>query len=347
MQRALPMASWPLADIALFDALYRVGSLLDGRGPCSAQRPASRRTTAFAYGSWLGWLDRHEPEALAEPPVLRATPARLLAFAKGRDDISPISLESLMRGAIQPLMAEAADRDWSGQRRILDRLRRRAQMHQSGRKTGRIRSSAELLQTGRTLAAEGTGHAPNALTAARRRRNGVMIAVLSLLPIRRNAFCNIELDRHVDPGPPFRITVDADLSKTGVPWSAECPDVLHPLLIDYLQNVRPYLARRSAGDDRALWLNDQGKRFAPNTMTACISDATRRQLGVAISPHLFRDAAATTMASKSPGDARAVRDLLGHKGFDVVDKHYNHAKMIDASRLYARLVTGQRKGRPA
>jgi integrase/recombinase XerD len=81
-------------------------------------------------------------------------------------------------------------------------------------------------------------------------------------------------------------------------------------------------------------------------MTGRISEATRRQLGVAVSPHLFRDAAATTMTSQSPRDARAIRDLLGHKGFDTVDKHYNHAKMIDASRHYARMLVAKMSGGP-
>jgi site-specific recombinase XerD len=184
------------------------------------------------------------------------------------------------------------------------------------------------------------------MTEARRRRDGAMIAFLSLLPIRRRAFCNIELERHVDPLPPFRITVDADLSKTRIVWTAVPPAELTPVLDDYLRHVRPFLAGRSPQPDSALWLNDHGRRLAPNTMTGRITSATSKNLGTAVSPHFFRDAAATTLCTESPEAARAVRDVLGHKGFDTVDRHYNHAKMIDASRRYAGMLVKLEKGKP-
>jgi integrase/recombinase XerD len=338
MRRALQVADWPKADVALFEALYRSGSVLDEHGPFADHRAGSRRTTRFAYACWLGWLSVHDTRALAEPPATRATAPRLMEWAASRNDLSAISISSLLSSAIHPLMAMSPDLNWTAQRRVLDRLRHRAQRHRSHCKAGRVQSSSLLLRVGTELATCATGRPPLSLSEARSRRDGAMIAVLSLLPIRRRAFCNIELGRNVDLHPPFRITVDPDLSKTGTLWTALIPVELVPVLDDYLRYVRPFLAGRSVHHDPALWLNDHGRRLAPNTMTGRITAATKKSLGVAISPHLFRDAAATTMVTQSPQAARAVRDILGHKGFDIVDKHYNHAKMIDASRLYAGML---------
>ncbi len=338
MGRALPCVDWPEVDRALFDALYDRGSILDGPGPFASHRPATRRTITFAYACWLGWLALRDPSAFGEAPVFRATPARLVEWVAERGDLSPVSLSSIVDAALKPLFAAAPNQDWSAQRRIIDRLQRRARRKVSARKTGRIRSSGELLRLGMALATANAGHPPASLGEARKRRDGAMVAVLALMPLRRRAFCGIELGRHLDPLPPYRITVDPGLSKTGAVWSAELPAVLAPVLDDYLRHVRPYLASRSSSPDSALWLNDYGRRLAPNTMTDRISAVTRRTLGVAISPHLFRDAAATTVTSESPKDARTVRDILGHKGFATMDRHYNHAKMIEASRRYAAMM---------
>lgn len=346
MRRSLKNSDWPEADLALFDALYRCGSILDVRGLFAGHRAGSRRTTRYAYASWLGWLVGRDPAALMEPPEARATATRLVEWVASRGDLSPVSVASLVVSAVEPLMAMSPDMDWTPQRRVLDRLRLRARMHCSHRKSGRIKSSRSLLRIGTELAASGAGYPPKSLSEARRRRDGAMIAVLSLLPIRRRAFCNIQLGRHVEPLPPFRITVDAELSKTGAVWTAVPPNELIPILDDYLRHVRPFLADRSQESDPALWLNDHGRRLAPNTMTGRITAATRKNLGTAVSPHLFRDAAATTLVTESPEAARAVRDILGHKGFDTVDKHYNHARMIDASRRYAGMLVKLEKGKP-
>ena len=47
---------------------------------------------------------------------------------------------------------------------------------------------------------------------------------------------------------------------------------------------------------------------------------TKEQFGVAINPHLFRDAAATTMAIADPANVRLAAPLLGHRTFTTTEK---------------------------
>jgi integrase len=54
--------------------------------------------------------------------------------------------------------------------------------------------------------------------------------------------------------------------------------------------------------------------------------------------HLFRDAAATSLARLSPQDAKLIRALLGHQSFGVAERHYIQANMIDAGRSYQAVV---------
>ena len=72
--------------------------------------------------------------------------------------------------------------------------------------------------------------------------------------------------------------------------------------------------------------------------------ATRPTLGVSISPHLFRDAAATSLARLSPQDAQLIRALLGHQSFGIAERHYIQANMIEAGRTYQAVIE-QLKGR--
>jgi integrase len=70
-----------------------------------------------------------------------------------------------------------------------------------------------------------------------------------------------------------------------------------------------------------------------------ISDHTRQEFGRPISPHLFRDCAATSIAIDNPkhiGDASLV---LGHADHKMTEKHYNHARSLEASRKHSATLT--------
>lgn len=60
--------------------------------------------------------------------------------------------------------------------------------------------------------------------------------------------------------------------------------------------------------------------------------------GRGISPHFFRDAAATTLARMSSESARLISPVLAHSGFRTAERHYIHARTIDAGLDYASLI---------
>ena len=63
---------------------------------------------------------------------------------------------------------------------------------------------------------------------------------------------------------------------------------------------------------------------------------TKRQFGTAIWPHLFRDCLLTSLAVDQPDLMTIGATLLGHTRLETGEKHYNQARMVDASRQYGR-----------
>jgi integrase len=69
-----------------------------------------------------------------------------------------------------------------------------------------------------------------------------------------------------------------------------------------------------------------------------ISKITLRTLGVDVSPHLFRTAAATTAAAHGGRTPHLASAVLGHTDPRVTEAHYNRATSIEAAKTYAALI---------
>jgi integrase len=72
---------------------------------------------------------------------------------------------------------------------------------------------------------------------------------------------------------------------------------------------------------------------------------TKEQFGVAINPHLFRDAAATTMAIADPANVRLAAPLLGHRTFATTERYYRQARALEAHRAFVDVLFGKKAGR--
>lgn len=334
-------ADWPAADRAMWAAITFRGGPLDDMGPLAHLRASSIRTLEISYGRWLGWLSTMDPPgALAEPPAARATAPLLSAWMRDLAALSPTSRLTFAEQTIRILSAWSPEADWASQRRLLSLLRCEVADTPSTRKDGRILSSADLLDLGLRLADGGDAIGPTQkLAEAKRRRDGVMIAFLALLPLRRRSFCALELGRSVIVRPGgVSIHLDGDDTKPGSPWEAPLPAALDAPVRHYIAEVRPWLMERSGENHAHLWVNDSGRPYSDLHLGDRITRITERHLGVRVPPHLFRDAAATTLAHHSPDAARLTRAILAHSSFRTAEKHYNHARTIDAGRRYFALI---------
>jgi integrase len=136
------------------------------------------------------------------------------------------------------------------------------------------------------------------------------------------------------------ISLPGDLTtKNGLPWSCTVPDILLPLLRLYVEEVRPWFLQRSTARHDILWVGDRGDPYVENYFGMKMSNVTERLTGVRVSPHLFRDAAATTLARTSTDAARLIRPVLGHTSGGTAERHYIHASSIEAGRSYADVIS--------
>ena len=65
---------------------------------------------------------------------------------------------------------------------------------------------------------------------------------------------------------------------------------------------------------------------------------------MALCPHLFRDAAATTLAIADPAHVRVAAPLLGHRTFATTERHYRQARAYEAHRSYLDVLSSLEEG---
>lgn len=286
-------------------------------------------------------LPRRSLRRLPSLPRARIRARRLAAWMEARPDLAPMSRLMLCDAVLRVATAADPDADWSAERRLRRRLRREAHGAHGDRKLGRVPSTAVLLDAALDLAGAQAEAAATDLQALQRRRDGAMLAVLALMPMRLRAFVELRLGRSVlVEAEHIRIALSADMTKTGVPWEAEVPEAAAAPLRRYLEEVRPALVVRGGRpDEDRLWLGDRGRPYKRGHLSQRIQSVTERLLGVRVPPQFFRDAAATTLARTSPEAARLTRGLLGHAGFRTAERHYNQARALEAGRDYADVLT--------
>jgi integrase len=69
-----------------------------------------------------------------------------------------------------------------------------------------------------------------------------------------------------------------------------------------------------------------------------VSKLTFETLGVDVSPHLFRSAAASTAATYGRSTPHLASALLNHTDPRVTEEHYNRASSVSASKIYAEII---------
>ena len=62
-----------------------------------------------------------------------------------------------------------------------------------------------------------------------------------------------------------------------------------------------------------------------------------------MSPHLFRDAAATSIVIEDPEHVRIIAAINGHRSLRTDEKHYIQATGLEAGREYQQAILARRR----
>jgi integrase/recombinase XerD len=142
-------------------------------------------------------------------------------------------------------------------------------------------------------------------------RDGLMIALLALRPLRLRTFSLIRVGTHLrQVGEEWRMVFEGPESKSGRPFEITVPENLTPRLQHYLQEVLPKFTAADPHD--GVWASTKGGPLTANSIARIITERTRKAFGQPVNPHLFRHCAATTIAILQPHRIGVARDLLGH-----------------------------------
>jgi integrase len=333
----LPIDQWPEADRRRWLRACSASDLLDDElGARSGYAHISNMKAAKGYGRFLNHLSLVEPEALDEACAERITRERVRAYVERLTAIGNSTQTILARLQELGEVAKVMDpnRDWSFINRLASKVRAR---HRPAREKTNLRPSNELVDLGLKLIREAEGLV--GVDAAIIHRDGLLIGFLALIPLRRRNLADLVIGRTlIRQGSGWSVYFDEADTKTHAPFEIGLPDILGTPLETYLDKHRPVLLARSGRWARpvedAIWVSKDGSPMTQMAIYDRIRARTKEEFGVAINPHLFRDAAATTMAIADPANVRLAAPLLGHRTFATTERYYRRARAEEAHRAF-------------
>ena len=335
--RSLPLPEWPDADRRAWDEACLPGSRLKPGGAASYLAEVSRDDFARRYGAFLGFLQRSGRLERKAPAAAQVTLVNVEAYitdltARVRSVTAWNCVYKLRRAA--ELIAPKADFSW-----LAEIEKDLALVMEPRSKFDRLVLSGRLVEAGLALIAEAQEFAKNDLFRARGVRNGLMIALLAFCPIRIKNFAALEIGetlKEVDGT--WWIALPRNIMKSSRPDERRVPAVLNSCIDIYLNQSRALLLRSEASTN-ALWISSTtGRAMTKKNLGTLISKITLKTLGVDVSPHLFRTAAATTAAAYGGNTPHLASAVLGHTDPRVTEEHYNRPSSMNASKIYAEII---------
>lgn len=337
--RSLPVDEWPDADRRCWEAACRPGFRFTPGGTASRLAPVSRDDFARRYGAFLGFLQRtrrlqRDASAGAQVtlPNVEAYVANLVLRVRS---VTVFNCVYKLRRAAE-LVAPNTDFAW-----LAEVERDLALVMQPRSKFDRLVSAPRLVEAGLTLVIEAQQLAKPDVLRARGIRNGLMIALLAVCPIRLKNFAALALGttfKEVDGR--WWITLRRSATKSRRADERCVPEWLNDAIDLYLNQSRPALLGSKDPTD-ALWVSSRtGRALTAKNLGTLISKITFQTVGVNVSPHLFRTSAASTAAVHGGNTPHLASALLNHTDPQTTEQHYNRASSMTAALKYANLVEG-------
>jgi site-specific recombinase XerD len=206
-------------------------------------------------------------------------------------------------------------------------------------KFDRLVLTHRIVEAGLTLIAEAEKYAKSSFQQAQNIRNGLMIVILGLTQIRLKNFVALEIGHTFkEVNGSWWVCVPSGSTKNKRWVEKRIPNSFNHAIELYLKDARPTLMK-SPRPDNSLWISSRtGRRFTYKNLGTLISKITLRTLGVDVSPHLFRTAAASTAAVKLPGFPRLPSALLSQADPRIADEHYKRTTSLNAANVYGDFV---------
>lgn len=339
--RSLPIAEWPAADRDAWIAACRPSQRLVRGGAGAHMKPITLSDLARRYGYFLDFLDRSGLFDRRRPAAGNVTPENVAGYL---NELQTRVSSVTVYGSIYKLRRASELLDPHSEFFWLTEIEKDlALMMRPRSKADRFVLSEVLVENGLTLMAE-ADHSTTCsdLAKARQFRNGLMVAMLALHPIRLKNFAGLEIGRNfVNIEGRWWIILGAAETKEKRPDERRLDDMLAPMLEKYLSNYLDVLAQES--ESNALWLSSaDGHPMTYSAVADAIKRTTSTAIGVGVSSHMFRTAAASSAAVHAGHNPYLASALLHHRDPRVTEEHYNRASSLSAAKKFARIIRRDR-----
>ncbi len=231
----LPVKDWPEADLEAFQHAYAPGDIFDeDRAPGAHHSEVWRRMIRTTWRRWLGFLTEHYPANLMKAPTERITPETTRAFVEHLSaEVRPTTVAMSVAHLYAAARPIAPAIDW----RWLASLKARL----AGRASPQDRFEC-LVPPWHTLdfGIEMMEEAASLRSARSQRelhyRDGLLIAFMSALPLRRRNISALTVTRHLEfDAAGVNILLYPEDTKSKRAESFRVPDTLLPYLLSYLK----------------------------------------------------------------------------------------------------------------
>jgi integrase/recombinase XerD len=340
----LPFPDWPAEDRSRWEAAFKQGNWFDEGGLGAHLSVATRRVFKGSYARFLTFVAERYRDRLAPPPEQRIDRTILAEYVAWRRRHRPeivlaVDLHHL-RGAFRLICPES---DWSWLLTIAKRIsataRRKAPRYNLVTSERLYALGIQLMdQAEAAVDTAGEIHKGHAFQY----RDGLMIALLTLIPLRLRTFVALRIGRHlVKSGDLWSLAIPAVDTKSRRPLDFPISQELSVRIERYFGCFRFRIPAADQHD--GVWVSNRGRPISSNAVYAALVKRTKEAFGFAVNPHRFRHAAATFWSIHDPVNVRGVKDLLGQVSFGTTDSYYIMAHSRIAGRTVARIVDQLRK----
>ena len=335
----LPKSAWPAADQAAWTAALIDGGLFGQRSALAHYDAGRLKVMGAAYGRWLGFLKDILPREDIVSGLDHACDVQLLAsFMEQLEVVAPYTARRYLTDLLTVCRAMRPTEPFRALHRAVRHLWRTARSMSD--KHSRMVPARDLYRFGLQLMRQAPDRS-TPLKRAGRYRDGLMIAMLAAAPVRIGNFLSVMIGDHLRwDGTCYRLCFRGTEVKNRRYIDATLPIELIPYIREWIEVYRPECVSRRGrwyrGDvGNALWVSDNGTAFSGAfTVRERIERQTFERFGKRINPHLFRDIAATSIASEIPRDVAIVTVVLGHTTPRTGERFYNQARSVVASLAY-------------
>jgi integrase len=357
---SLPLADWPKLDRSRWTEACRAGTLLRPGGAAGHLDNVTQADLERRYGYYLEFLRRTgrlDPGSGAAELICPENYRAFLLHVMSHWNSVTMAGTSFKLLRMAQILVPGGYFKWL-------REAAKALKASSSRERSVLPGADELMEAGLTLVEEAriADHV-SAWRRAIRFRTGLMIAFTAAHPIRAKNLRQLALGKNIAfDGGQWWLALDATETKERRPDVRAIHHDLVSHLEEYLTVYRPILLGRGKHaaigktNERTqpqpdelptpkleelegpLWISEQGVRMSASGIATTLGKATHEIFGVAINPHAFRTAAATTSAWHAPSTPNLASGVLNHSDPRVTQQHYIRAQNFKAMAQWGDLV---------